>query len=179
VHFGRAIGNTLAPIIAITGLQLGSIIAFAIITETVFQWPGAGALFINPEHIADVPARAACLMPIAPIFVVISFSGEWRILLLPAIARLALALSVNRLGDWLRALDGISVDIFPGEVAGMVGESSAGKWLTGRRSSAFWSRRAGSRGARCACATRGSTTVRPRRCAGCAGGGSGWCSRIR
>ena len=69
VHFGHALKNTLVPVITITGLQLGSIIAFAIITETVFQWPGVGALFINSVRFVDVPVMAAYLMLIALIFV--------------------------------------------------------------------------------------------------------------
>jgi peptide/nickel transport system permease protein len=72
VHFSHALKNTLVPVITITGLQLGSIIAFAIITETVFQWPGVGALFINSVRFVDVPVMAAYLMLIALIFVVIN-----------------------------------------------------------------------------------------------------------
>lgn len=72
VHFGHALRNTLVPVVTITGLQLGSIIAFAIITETVFQWPGVGALFINSVQFVDVPVMAAYLMLIALIFVVIN-----------------------------------------------------------------------------------------------------------
>ncbi|MCC5968572.1 MAG: ABC transporter permease [Pararhodobacter sp.] len=72
VHFGHALKNTMVPVITITGLQLGSIIAFAIITETVFQWPGVGALFINSVRFVDVPVMAAYLMLIALIFVVIN-----------------------------------------------------------------------------------------------------------
>ncbi len=72
VHFGHALKNTLVPVITITGLQLGSIIAFAIITETVFQWPGVGALFIRSVQFVDVPVMAAYLMLIALIFVVIN-----------------------------------------------------------------------------------------------------------
>ncbi len=73
VHFGHALKNTLVPVITITGLQLGSIIAFAIITETVFQWPGVGALFINSVQFVDVPVMAAYLLFIALVFVVINF----------------------------------------------------------------------------------------------------------
>ncbi|MBK5926523.1 ABC transporter permease [Rhodobaculum claviforme] len=72
IHFGHALKNTLVPVITITGLQLGSIIAFAIITETVFQWPGVGAFFINAVRFVDVPVMAAYLMLIALIFVVIN-----------------------------------------------------------------------------------------------------------
>ena len=55
--------------ITITGLQLGSIIAFAIITETVFQWPGVGLLFINAVQFVDIPVMAAYLMMISVMFV--------------------------------------------------------------------------------------------------------------
>jgi peptide/nickel transport system permease protein len=72
VHFGHALKNTLVPVITITGLQLGAIIAFAIITETVFQWPGMGLLFIQAVQFADIPVMAAYLCLIGLIFVVIN-----------------------------------------------------------------------------------------------------------
>jgi peptide/nickel transport system permease protein len=72
IHFGHALKNTLVPVITVTGLQLGSIIAFAIITETVFQWPGMGLLFIQSVTFADVPVMAAYLCLIAMFFVVIN-----------------------------------------------------------------------------------------------------------
>jgi peptide/nickel transport system permease protein len=72
VHFRHALKNTLVPVITIAGLQLGSIIAFAIITETVFQWPGMGLLFIQSVTFADVPVMAAYLCLIASFFVVIN-----------------------------------------------------------------------------------------------------------
>jgi peptide/nickel transport system permease protein len=72
VYFGHALKNTLVPVITITGLQLGSLIAFAIITETVFQWPGMGLLFIQAVTFADIPVMAAYLCLIALIFVIIN-----------------------------------------------------------------------------------------------------------
>jgi len=72
VYFGHALKNTLVPVITITGLQLGQLIAFAIITETVFQWPGMGFLFIQAVQFADVPVMAAYLCLIALIFVVVN-----------------------------------------------------------------------------------------------------------
>ncbi|OUD08458.1 ABC transporter permease [Marivivens niveibacter] len=69
IHFRHALKNTLVPVITITGLQLGSIIAFAIITETVFQWPGVGLLFINAVQFVDIPVMAAYLMMISVMFV--------------------------------------------------------------------------------------------------------------
>jgi peptide/nickel transport system permease protein len=72
VYFGHALKNTLVPVITITGLQLGALIAFAIITETVFQWPGMGLLFIQAVQFADIPVMAAYLCLIALIFVSIN-----------------------------------------------------------------------------------------------------------
>ena len=72
VHFGHALKNTLVPVITIAGLQLGGIIAFAIITEQVFQWPGMGLLFIQAVQFADIPVMAAYLCLIALIFVIIN-----------------------------------------------------------------------------------------------------------
>ncbi|CAH1654673.1 MULTISPECIES: ABC transporter permease [unclassified Chelatococcus] len=72
VHLRHALGNTLVPVITITGLQLGSVIAFAVITEQVFQWPGLGLLFLQSVAAADVPVIAAYLVLIALVFVVIN-----------------------------------------------------------------------------------------------------------
>jgi peptide/nickel transport system permease protein len=72
VHFKMALKNTLVPVITITGLQLGSIIAFAIITESVFQWPGMGLMFIQAIREVDIPVMAAYLVLIAFFFVVIN-----------------------------------------------------------------------------------------------------------
>jgi peptide/nickel transport system permease protein len=72
VYFGHALKNTMVPVITITGLQLGGLIAFAIVTETVFQWPGMGLLFIQAVQFADIPVMAAYLCLIALIFVVIN-----------------------------------------------------------------------------------------------------------
>ncbi len=72
IHFQHALRNTLVPVITVTGLQLGSLIAFAIITETVFQWPGMGLLFIQAVTYADIPVMAAYLCLISLIFVTIN-----------------------------------------------------------------------------------------------------------
>ncbi len=72
INFGHALKNTLVPVITITGLQLGGIIAFAIVTETVFQWPGMGFLFIQSVSAADIPVMAAYLVLIAFFFVMIN-----------------------------------------------------------------------------------------------------------
>ena len=76
VHFGHALKNTMVPVITITGLQFGAIIAFAIITETVFQWPGMGLLFIQAVGFADVPVMAAYLCLIALFFVIINLAVD-------------------------------------------------------------------------------------------------------
>ena len=76
VHFGHALKNTLIPVITITGLQIGGLIAFAIITETVFQWPGMGLLFIQAVSFADVPVMAAYLCLVALIFVIINLAVD-------------------------------------------------------------------------------------------------------
>jgi peptide/nickel transport system permease protein len=72
INFRHALKNTLVPVITITGLQLGSIIAFSIITETVFQWPGMGLLFIQSIGAVDIPVMAAYLLLIAFFFVIIN-----------------------------------------------------------------------------------------------------------
>ena len=72
VHFRHALKNTLVPVMTITGLQLGGLIAFAIITESVFQWPGMGLLFIQAVSFADIPVMAAYLCLISLIYVVIN-----------------------------------------------------------------------------------------------------------
>ncbi len=72
VNFGHALKNTLVPVITITGLQLGSIIAFALITEQVFQWPGMGLLFIQAINEVDIPVMASYLMMIGFFFVAIN-----------------------------------------------------------------------------------------------------------
>jgi peptide/nickel transport system permease protein len=76
VYFGHALKNTLVPVITITGLQLGGLIAFAIVTETVFQWPGMGLLFIQAVQFADIPVMAAYLCLIALIFVLINLAVD-------------------------------------------------------------------------------------------------------
>ena len=76
VHFGHALKNTLVPVITITGLTLGELIAFAIITETVFQWPGMGLLFIQVVQFADIPVMAAYLCLIGLIFVLVNLSVD-------------------------------------------------------------------------------------------------------
>ncbi|MGP9820625.1 ABC transporter permease [Salinarimonas sp. NSM] len=72
INFGHALKNTLVPVITVAGLQFGSVIAFAIITETVFQWPGMGLLFVQAVQNVDIPIMAAYLMFVGAIFVVIN-----------------------------------------------------------------------------------------------------------
>lgn len=72
LYYRHALKNTLMPVVTITGLQLGSIIAFSIITESVFQWPGVGLMFVQAIGDADIPVMATYLILIAFIFVVIN-----------------------------------------------------------------------------------------------------------
>ena len=72
VYFGHALKNTLVPVITVTGLQLGSIVAFAIITESVFQWPGVGLMFINAVFFVDIPVMSAYLLLVGAVFVFIN-----------------------------------------------------------------------------------------------------------
>jgi peptide/nickel transport system permease protein len=72
VNFGHALKNTLVPVITVTGIQLGAVIAFAVVTETVFQWPGMGLMFIQAVTFADIPVMAAYLVLVGFFFVVIN-----------------------------------------------------------------------------------------------------------
>jgi peptide/nickel transport system permease protein len=72
VNFGHALRNTLVPVLTISGLQLGGLIAFSVITETVFAWPGMGSLFIQAVQFPDVPVMAAYLCLVALLFVLIN-----------------------------------------------------------------------------------------------------------
>ncbi|MFT4014426.1 MAG: ABC transporter permease [Paracoccus sp. (in: a-proteobacteria)] len=72
INFSYALKNTMVPVITVSGLQLGSIIAFAVVTETVFQWPGVGLLFINAINFSDVPIMATYLLLVSLIFVTIN-----------------------------------------------------------------------------------------------------------
>jgi len=72
VNFGHALKNTLVPVITIAGLQLGLIVAFAIVTESVFQWPGVGLMFINAVYFVDIPVMSAYLLLVGLVFVVIN-----------------------------------------------------------------------------------------------------------
>ncbi|MEM9605652.1 MAG: ABC transporter permease [Pseudomonadota bacterium] len=82
VNFRLALKNTLVPVITVAGLQLGSIFAFAIVTETVFQWPGVGLLFINAIEFVDIPVMAAYLMLISVMFVGINLLVDLLYLLI-------------------------------------------------------------------------------------------------
>jgi len=70
INFGHALKNTLIPVITITGLNIGGLVAFSIVTETVFQWPGMGLLFIQAVQFADVPVMSAYLVLASLIFVI-------------------------------------------------------------------------------------------------------------
>jgi peptide/nickel transport system permease protein len=72
VHYRLALRNALMPVITVTGLQIGQLIAFAIVTETVFQWPGMGLLFIQAVGFADIPVMAAYLLFVGALFVALN-----------------------------------------------------------------------------------------------------------
>lgn len=72
IYFDHALKNTLVPVITIIGLQFGSIIAFSIITESVFQWPGLGLMFINAIYHVDIPVMSAYLVMVSIVFVAIN-----------------------------------------------------------------------------------------------------------
>lgn len=76
VHFRHALRNALLPVLTIAGLQLGGTIAFGVITETVFQWPGMGLLFLQAVQFVDVPLLSAYLMLVAAAFVAINFTVD-------------------------------------------------------------------------------------------------------
>jgi peptide/nickel transport system permease protein len=76
IHFRHALKNTLIPVITIMGLNIGALIAFALITETVFQWPGMGALFVLAVQTVDIPIMAAYLLLVAFLFVVINLAVD-------------------------------------------------------------------------------------------------------
>jgi peptide/nickel transport system permease protein len=65
--------NILIPIVTVIGLELGSVIAFAIVTESIFAWPGTGKLLIDSINQLDRPVIVAYLMVIVTIFIVINF----------------------------------------------------------------------------------------------------------
>ena len=72
IHFGHALKNTLVPVITIIGLQFGTLIAFSLVTETVFQWPGIGLLLVQSVVVADIPVMSAYLLLIALTFLTIN-----------------------------------------------------------------------------------------------------------
>ncbi len=76
IHFRLALRNALMPVVTVTGLQIGSLIAFAIVTETVFQWPGMGLLFIQAVSFVDIPVMAAYLLFVGFLFVAINMAVD-------------------------------------------------------------------------------------------------------
>ena len=73
IYFGHALRNSLIPVVTIAGINIGTLVAFSIITETVFQWPGMGFLFIQAVKFVDIPIMSAYLVFIALVFVAINF----------------------------------------------------------------------------------------------------------
>ncbi|MEO0681227.1 MAG: ABC transporter permease [Pseudomonadota bacterium] len=72
INFGHALKNTLVPVITIIGINIGNLIAFSVITETVFQWPGTGLMFIQAVDFVDIPIMSAYLCFVALVFVTIN-----------------------------------------------------------------------------------------------------------
>jgi peptide/nickel transport system permease protein len=76
IHLGHALRNALIPIVTVSGIHLGSTIAFAIVTESLFQWPGVGALLLDAINAADIPVMSAYLLLVAGLFVVINLAVD-------------------------------------------------------------------------------------------------------
>lgn len=72
IHYRHALRNCLMPVITVTGLQIGNLIAFALVTETVYQWPGMGLLFVQAVTFVDIPVMAAYLILVSFIFVTLN-----------------------------------------------------------------------------------------------------------
>jgi peptide/nickel transport system permease protein len=73
VVFIHALKNILIPVVTVLGLQLGSLIAFAVVTESIFAWPGIGKLVIDSIHALDRPVVLAYLLVVAMLFVCLNF----------------------------------------------------------------------------------------------------------
>jgi len=99
INFGHALKNTLVPVITIAGLNIGSLVAFSIITETVFQWPGMGFLFIQAVGFADIPVMAAYLILVAFLFVAINFAVDLLYLAVDPRLRSAGSVTAGNGGD--------------------------------------------------------------------------------
>jgi peptide/nickel transport system permease protein len=95
IRFRHALRNTMIPVTTIAGLQLGSVIAFAIVTESVFQWPGLGSLFVQAVQFVDIPVMAAYLMFVALVFVVVNLIVDLLYFVLDPRLRGAMAAGAN------------------------------------------------------------------------------------
>jgi peptide/nickel transport system permease protein len=96
IHFGHALKNTLVPVITITGLQIGTLLAFSIITETVFQWPGIGLLLIQGIQFVDIPIMSSYLVLMALFFVLINLSVD---LLYYAVSCIAFSTAISSIAS--------------------------------------------------------------------------------
>jgi peptide/nickel transport system permease protein len=76
IWFHYAVKNTLLPVITMLGLQLGNIIAFSVVTENVFAWPGLGSLFLQSIQAADIPVIAIYLIFVGAVFMIINLAVE-------------------------------------------------------------------------------------------------------
>lgn len=74
--FSHALKNALVPVVTVFGMQIGSLIAFATVTETIFAWPGMGKLLVDSINTSDRPVIVAYLMIVASLFVVINFTVD-------------------------------------------------------------------------------------------------------
>ncbi len=72
IHYRHGLRGTLVPVVTIVGLQFGGIIAFSIVTESVFQWPGMGLLFLESIRFVDIPVMSVYLVIVAALFVLIN-----------------------------------------------------------------------------------------------------------
>ncbi len=76
IEYRHALKNSLVPVVTVIGLQLGSVVAFAIITESVFNWPGLGQMFIQAISFVDIPVMSAYLMFVGAFFVALNLTVD-------------------------------------------------------------------------------------------------------
>ncbi|MDF2232809.1 ABC transporter permease [Albimonas sp. CAU 1670] len=72
----HALRNAVPPVVAASATNLGGLAAFSVVTETVFQWPGAGLFFLQSVEAVDAPAIAGCLVLAAAIFVAVGLISD-------------------------------------------------------------------------------------------------------
>ena len=72
VYFKHALKNTMLPVITVGGVQIGIMVAYTILTESVFQWPGMGFMFLEAVNRSDIPLITAYIMFVGFVFVVVN-----------------------------------------------------------------------------------------------------------